>query len=71
MFEEKNQEQVVEETTTVLDNNNTQRVSVDDAPASPAEKVAEIKDYLAPELFNEIRVVNKSCLLYTSDAADE
>ena len=60
MFEEKNQEQVVEETTTVLDNNNTQRVSVDDAPASPAEKVAEIKDYLAPELFNEIRVVNKS-----------
>ena len=60
MFEEQNQEQVAEETLEVVEKIDSEKVSVENAPAPQAENVAEIKDYLSAELFSEVRVVNQS-----------
>ena len=60
MFVEQNQEQVTEETLSTLENNNSEEVSVDNASDNQNQNMVEIKDYLAPELFNEIKVINKS-----------
>jgi small subunit ribosomal protein S1 len=60
MFEEQNIEQSVEETLEVTESTVTEDVSVEDTPPTPAETVAEIKNYLNPELFHDIRVVGQS-----------
>ena len=70
MFVEQNQEQVTEETLSTLENNNSDKVSVDNASDNQGQNMVEIKDYLAPELFNEIKVVNKSDLLESNIAAE-
>ncbi len=70
MFVEQNQEQVTEETLSTLENNNSEEVSADNASANQDQNMVEIKDYLAPELFNEIKVVNKSDLLESNIATE-
>ena len=47
MFVEQNQEQVTEETSSTLENNNSEEVSVDNASDSQDQNMVEIKDYLA------------------------
>ena len=59
MFEEKEVEQAVEETSEVLEES-TEDVSAEETPTAPAEIVAETKNYLNPELFDDIRVVARS-----------
>jgi len=59
MFEEKEVEQAVEETSEVLVES-TEDVSAEETPTAPAEIVAETKNYLNPELFDDIRVVARS-----------
>ena len=63
MFEEQNQEQVAEETLEVSEKTDIEKVSADNTPAPQAENVAEIKDYLSAELFNEVRIVDQSELI--------
>ena len=55
MFVEQNQEPVTEETSSTLENNNSEEVSVDIASDNQHQNMVELKDYLAPELFNEIK----------------
>lgn len=59
MFEEKEVEQAVEEASEVLVES-TEDVSAEETPTAPAELVAETKNYLNPELFDDIRVVARS-----------
>ena len=59
MFEEQVVEQGVEEALEVTEETVSEEVSVE-APPTPAETVAEIKNYLNPELFHDIRVVGQS-----------
>ena len=59
MFEEKEVEQAVEEISEVLVES-TEDVSAEETPTAPAEIVAETKNYLNPELFDDIRVVARS-----------
>ena len=60
MFKEQNQEQVVEETLENSEEQNMEEVSAENAPTTTAEDVAEIKDYLNPKLFDDIKVINTS-----------
>ena len=59
MFEEKEVEQAMEEASEVLVES-TEDVSAEETPTAPAELVAETKNYLNPELFDDIRVVARS-----------
>ena len=59
MFKEKEVEQAVEETSEVLVES-TEDVSAEETPTAPAKIVAETKNYLNPELFDDIRVVAQS-----------
>ncbi|MBT3179625.1 MAG: 30S ribosomal protein S1 [Candidatus Marinimicrobia bacterium] len=59
MFEEQNKEQVVEETLDATVETVVEEASME-VPTTPAETVAEIKDYLNPELFHDIRIVGQS-----------
>ena len=59
MFEEKEVEQTVEEASEILIES-TEDVSAEETPTAPAELVAETKNYLNPELFDDIRVVARS-----------
>ena len=59
MFEEQNLEQAVEETLEVTENKVTEGVS-DESPTAQDQPVAEIKDYLNPELFHDVRIVGQS-----------
>ena len=59
MFEEQNKEQVVEETLVATVETVVEEASME-VPTTPAETVAEIKDYLNPELFHDIRIVGQS-----------
>ena len=59
MFEEKEVEQAVEEASEILVES-TEDVSAEETPTAPAEIVAETKNYLNPELFDDIRVVARS-----------
>ena len=61
MFEEQFEEQVVEETSKATEETVVDDVSTDEesAPTAPADIVAEIKDYLNPGLFDDVRVVKK------------
>ena len=60
MFKEQNQEQVVEETLENSEEQNMEEVSAENASTTTAENVAEIKDYLNPKLFDDIKVINTS-----------
>ena len=62
MFKEQNQEQVVEETLENSEEQNMEEVSAANASTTTAEDVAEIKDYLNPKLFDDIKVINTSDL---------
>ena len=62
MFEEKNQEQVVEESLETSEDQNVEEASADDASTTTADNVAEIADYLNPELFNDIKTLSDSDL---------
>ena len=53
MFDEKNQEQVVEETLETSEIQNVEKASADNASTTTADNVAEIADYLKPELFHK------------------
>ena len=70
MFEEQNQEQVAEETLEVVEKIDSEKVSVENAPAPQAENVAEIKDYLSTELFSEVKVVNQSELVERQEVTE-
>ena len=70
MFVEQNQEQVTEGTLSTLENNNSEEVSVDNASDNQNQNMVEIKDYLAPDLFNEIKVINKSDLIGSDNASE-
>ena len=62
MFDEKNQEQVVEETLEASEIQNVEKASADDASTTTADNVAEIADYLNPELFNDVKTLSDSDL---------
>ena len=62
MFKEQNQEQGVEETLEISEEQNMEKVSAENASTTTAEDVAEIKDYLNPKLFDDIKVINTSDL---------
>ncbi len=62
MFDEKNQEQVVEETLEASEMQNVEKASADEASTTTADNVAEIADYLNPELFNDVKTLSDSDL---------
>ena len=74
MFDEKNQEQVVEETLEASEIDNVEKASADEASTTMAGNVAEIADYLNPELFNDIKTLSDSDLdenLNPNEVSDE
>ena len=62
MFDEKNQEQVVEETIETSEIQNVEKASAYNASTTTADNVAEITDYLNPKLFNDVKTVSDSDL---------
>ena len=74
MFDEKNQEQVVEETLEASEVQNVEKASAEDASTTTADNVAEIADYLNPELFNDVKTLSDSDLdenLSHTEVSDE
>ena len=59
MFEQ-NKEQVEEEVLENIETNDEKRTSEVDSPSTPAKNVAEIQDYLNPNLFQNVKVVSES-----------
>ena len=57
MFEEQNKEQAAEETLVHSAEQNKEEVSAKEASSATAENVAEILDYLDPELFKDIKIL--------------
>ncbi len=70
MFEEQNQEQVVEETLENSVDQDVEKVSANDAPTTAADNVAEIKDYLNPRLFDDVRIVSTNDLHNNAESND-
>ena len=70
MFEEKNQEQVVEETLEASEDQNVEEASADDASTTTADNVAEIVDYLNPELFDDVKILSDSDLDENSNSTE-
>ena len=70
MFDEKNQEQVVEETLEASEIQNVEKVSADDASTTTADNVAQIADYLNPELFNDVKTLSDSDLNENSNPTE-
>ena len=62
MFNEKNQEQVVEEALETSEIQSDEKVSAYNASTTTADNVAEITDYLNPELFNDVKTLSDSDL---------
>lgn len=62
MFDEKNQEQVVEEALETSEIQNDEKASAYNASTTTADNVAEITDYLNPELFNDVKTLSDSDL---------
>ena len=62
MFDEKNQEQVVEEALETSEIQSDEKVSAYNASTTTADNVAEITDYLNPELFNDVKTLSDSDL---------
>ena len=71
MFENQTEEQVVEEVLDTPENTDVEKTSAEEAPATPAEVVAEIKDYLNPELFQDVRVVDKNELEHDNESGSD
>ena len=74
MFDEKNQEQVVEETLEASEIQNVEKASAEEASTTMADNVAEIADYLNPELFNDVKTLSDSDLyekLNPNEVSDE
>ena len=74
MFDEKNQEQVVEETLETSEIQNVEEASADEASSTMADNVAEIANYLNPELFNDVKTLSDSDLdenLNPNEVSDE
>jgi len=71
MFENQTEEQVVEEVLDTPENTDVEKTSAEEAPAAPAEVVAEIKDYLNPELFQDVRVVDKNELEHDNESGSD
>ena len=59
MFEQ-NKEQVEEEVLENIETNDEKRTSEVDSPSTPTKSVAEIQDYLNPNLFQNVKVVSES-----------
>ena len=70
MFENQIKEQVVEEVLEASTDKDVDETSVEDTSTPTAEFVAEIKDYLNPELFSDVRVIKKS-EIKTDEEVDE
>ena len=70
MFDEKNQEQVVEETLEASEIQNVEKASAEDASTTTADNVAEIADYLNPELFNDVKTLSVSDLDENANSTD-
>jgi len=70
MFEEQNQEQVVEETLENSVDQDVEKVSANDAPTTAADNVAEIIDYLNPRLFDDVRIVSTNDLNNNAESND-
>ena len=62
MFDEKNQEQVVEEALETSEIQNDEKVSAYNASTTTADNVAEITDYLNPEIFKDVKTLSDSDL---------
>ena len=62
MFDEKNQEQVVEEALETSEIQNDEKVSAYNASTTTADNVAEITDYLNPKLFKDVKTLSDSDL---------
>ena len=67
MFENNNQEPVVEETIESSDNQNTEMASTENVSSPTAEAIAENIDYLNPALFQNVKTVEISELNDNSD----
>ena len=71
MFENQIEEQAVEEVLDTPESTDVEKTSVEEAPTAPAEVVAEIKDYLNPELFQDVRVVDKNELEHDNESGSD
>ena len=71
MFENQIEEQAVEEVLDTPESTDVEKTSVEEAPTVPAEVVAEIKDYLNPELFQDVRVVDKNELEHDNESGSD
>ena len=71
MFENQTEEQVVEEVLDNPENTDVEKTSAKEAPAAQVEVVAEIKDYLNPELFQDVRVVDKNELEHDNKSSSD
>ena len=60
MFET-NEKQAVEEALEIIDETIDEKAS-DDLPTAPAKIIAEIKDYLNPDLFSDVKVIDKQSI---------
>ncbi len=58
MFENQNKEQVVEEVLDSVDKNEVEETSADDAPSTTHDE--QLINYLNPDLFKDIKVLNRS-----------
>ena len=71
MFENQIEEQAVEEVLDTPESTDVEKTSAEEAPTAPAEVVAEIKDYLNPELFQDVRVVDKNELEHDNESGSD
>ena len=71
MFENQIEEQAVEEVLDIPESTDVEKTSVEEAPTAPAEVVAEIKDYLNPELFQDVRVIDKNELEHDNESSSD
>ena len=71
MFENQTEEQVVEEVLDNPENTDVEKTSAKEALAAKVEVVAEIKDYLNPELFQDVRIVDKNELQHDNKSSSD
>ena len=71
MFENQTEEQVVEEVLDKPENTDVEKTSAKEAPAAKVEIVTEIKNYLNPELFQDVRVVDKNELEHDNKSGSD
>ena len=71
MFENQTEEQVVEEVLDNPENTDVEKTSAKEAPAAKVEIVTEIKNYLNPELFQDVRVVDKNELQHDNKSSSD